>query len=136
MAEATYYFNAYTTPVWTNPDNLVDGDTGTFASTATKGTAQTLTGNTCPATDLGIITKVEFRLYAYGDGDDRIDITPVFTGGNGNAHQTTPVVSPGDWTAYVEVTNDPNHPDWSLWSHIQDLDCIIDSVSVGKGNTK
>ncbi|GAI72855.1 unnamed protein product, partial [marine sediment metagenome] len=31
MAEVTYYFNAYVTPVWTNPDSLVDGDTGTFA---------------------------------------------------------------------------------------------------------
>ncbi|GAI88706.1 unnamed protein product, partial [marine sediment metagenome] len=84
MAEVTYYFNARGDAVWTDPDNIVDGDIGTFASTAAKGTAQTLTGNTCPATDLGIITKVEFRLYAYGDGDDRIDITPVFTGGNGD----------------------------------------------------
>ncbi|GAJ09052.1 unnamed protein product, partial [marine sediment metagenome] len=79
--------------------------------------------------------KVELRLFGKGDGDDRIDITPVFAGGNGDAHQTVPVVDPGDWTTYVDITNDTNHPDWSLWSHIQDLDCIIDSVAVVKGNT-
>jgi len=44
-------------------------------------------------------------------------------------------VSPGDWTPYREVTNDPNHPDWSSWSHIQDLDCIINNVAVAKANT-
>ncbi len=135
MAEVTYYFNAYTTGVWTDPDNIVDGDIGTFGYTSAKKTAQTLTSNSCPATDLGGIVKVELRLFGKGDGNDRIDITPVFTGGNGNPHPTTPVVSPGDWTAYVDITKDPNHPDWSLWSHIQDLDCIINNVAVAKGNT-
>ncbi|GAJ00693.1 unnamed protein product, partial [marine sediment metagenome] len=134
MPDQTYYFNAYVTPVWTNPGNIVDGDIGTFGYTNAKKTAQLLTGNTCPGTDLGTITKVELRLFGKGDGDDRIDITPVFTGGNGDTHQTTPVVSPGGWVAYVDITTDTNHPDWSLWSHIQDLDCIISSVAVGKGN--
>ncbi|GAJ11231.1 unnamed protein product, partial [marine sediment metagenome] len=95
MAEVTYYFNAYTVGVWTDPDNIVDGDIGTFGYTNVKKTAQTLTGNSCPGTDLGPITKVELRLYGKGDGDDRIDITPVFAGGNGDTHQTTPVVDPG-----------------------------------------
>jgi len=134
MAEVTYYFNAYVTPVWVNPDNLVDGDIGTFAASEAKKTEQVLTGNNCPGTDLGTIVKVEIRVFAYGDGNDRIDITPIFTGGDGDAHETTPVVSPGDWTAYVDITYDTNHPDWSLWSHIQDLDCLIDNVAVSKAN--
>ncbi|MBA7636232.1 hypothetical protein ES703_43848 [subsurface metagenome] len=135
MAEFTYYFNARGDAVWSDPDNIVDNNLETFGYTNAKKTAQQLTGNSCPGDDLGAILKVELRLFGKGDGNDRIDITPVFPGGNGDAHPTTPVVSPGDWTAYVDITNDTNHPDWSLWSHIQTLDCIIDSVSVGKGNT-
>ena len=134
MPDVTYYFNAYTTPVWADPDYLVDGNPGTFAASGAKKTAQTLTGNNCPGTDLGTILKVELRVCAYGDGDDRLDITPIFTGGNGDTHPTVPAVPPPDWTAYVEITNDTNHPDWSLWSHIQDLDCIINNVAVAKGN--
>ncbi|MBA7599357.1 hypothetical protein ES703_06389 [subsurface metagenome] len=135
MAEQTYYFNAYVTPVWVNPNNLVDGNIGTFAASgAKKSTVQVLTGNTCPGDDLGIISKVELRVFAYGDGDDRIDITPVFTGGDGDVHETVPVVSPGDWTAYVDITSDTNHPDWSAWSQVQSLGCIIDNVAVAKAN--
>ncbi|GAI63833.1 unnamed protein product, partial [marine sediment metagenome] len=134
MPEVTYHFNAYTTPVWANPDNLVDGDTGTFAASAAKKSEQVLTGNNCPGTNLGTITKVELRVFAHGDGNDRIDITPVFDGGDGEVHETTPVVSPGAWTPYVNITWDTNSHDFALWSQVQDLDCIIDNVAVAKAN--
>ncbi len=134
MAEVTYHFNARGDAVWANPDNIVDNNLVTFGSTATDGAAQVLTGNSCPGTDLGTITKVELRLFGKGDGDDRIDITPIFSAGDGNMHPTTPVVLPGDWTPYVEITNDTNHPDWSLWSHIQVLDCKLGFTKVAKGN--
>ncbi len=110
MPDVTYYFNAYLTPVWTNPDNLIDGDIGTFANSAAEKTPQTLTGNNCPGTDLGTITKVELRAFAKGDGNDRLDITPVFTGGNGDTHQTVPVVDPGGWGTYQNITEDMNSP--------------------------
>ena len=135
MAEVTYYFNARGDAVWTDPDNIVDNNLETFGYTSTNGAAQLLNGNDCPATDLGTITKVELRLYGYGDGDDKIVITPIFTGGDGDPHDTVPVVAPGDWTPYVDITNDTNHPDWSLWSHIQDLDCKLAFAGVGKKNT-
>jgi len=135
MAEVIYYFNAITNPVWSDPDNIVDGDIETFGYAIVGGLTQILTGNTCPITDLGIITKVELRLFGKGDGDDRIDITPDFTLGNGDTHEITPVVSPGGWSAYIDITNDTNHPDWSSWAQIPVLDCIIDSVLVGEGNT-
>jgi len=135
MGEELYYFNARGDVVWTDPDNIVDNNLETFGYTATNGAAQVLTGNSCPGTDFGTITKVELRLFGYGDGDDRIDVTPVFAAGDGATHQTTPVVSPGGWGSYIDITNDTNHPDWSLWSHIQDLDCKIAFAKVGKGNT-
>ena len=136
MAEVTYYFNARGDAVWTNPDNIVDNNLETFGSTSTNGASQLLNGNDCPATDLGTTTKVEIRLYGYGDGDDRIDVTPVFAAGDGAAHQTTPDTGPpGTWGAYVNITNDPNAPDWSSWAHVQDLDCKLAFTKVGKGNT-
>ncbi|MBA7617107.1 hypothetical protein ES703_24418 [subsurface metagenome] len=135
MAEATYYFNAYSDGVWISPSLIVDGLLQSFGHTNVNGQAQLLNSNSCPADDLGTITKVELRLYGKGDGDDKIVITPVFTGGDGDPHDTVPVVAPGDWTPYVDITNDTNHPDWSLWSHIQDLDCKIAFSGVGKKNT-
>ncbi len=135
MAEITYSFNTRGDAVWTDPDNIVDSNLETFGYTNVNGQAQLLNGNTCPGTDLGTIVKVELRLYGKGDGNDRIDITPVFSAGDGNIHQTIPVVSPGGWSSYIDITSDTNHPDWSLWSHIQDLDCKLAFAKVAKGNT-
>ncbi|GAI21510.1 unnamed protein product, partial [marine sediment metagenome] len=135
MAEQTYYFNARGDVVWTDPDNIVDNNLTTWGYATANGDPQVLTGNTCPADDLGTITKVELRLFGKGDGDDKIVITPVFTGGDGDPHEVVPVVDPGDWTDYVDITGDTNHPDWSLWSHIQDLDCKLTPAKTGKANT-
>ncbi|MBA7704537.1 hypothetical protein ES703_113351 [subsurface metagenome] len=135
MAEVTYYFNARGDVVWTDPDNIVDNNLETFGYTNVNGQAQVLNGNSCLGTDLGKITKVELRLFGKGDGDDKIVITPVFSAGDGDPHDTVPVVSPGDWTPYVDITNDTNAPDWSLWSHIQTLDCKLTFGGVGKKNT-
>jgi len=121
--------------IWTDPDNIVDNNLETFGYTNVNGQAQALNGNDCPGTNLGIITKVELRQFAKGDGDDKIVITSLFTVGDGDPHDTVPVVSPGDWTPYVDITNDTNHPDWSLWSHIQTLDCKLAFAGVGKKNT-
>ena len=108
MPEVTYYFNARGDVVWTDPDNIVDNNLETFGYTSTNGSAQVINGNDCPGTDLGTITKVELRLYGKGDGDDKIVITPIFSAGDGDPHDTVPVVAPGDWTPYVDITNDPN----------------------------
>jgi len=132
--EVTYYFNARGDAIWTDPDNIIDNNLETFGYTNVNGQAQLLNGNNCPGTDLGTILKVELRLYGKGDGNDRIDITPVFAGGDGDTHETTPFMDPGGWTVYVDITNDTNHPDWSLWSHIQDLDCKIKYVKIFGGN--
>ena len=136
MAEATYYFNSYSAfgmIQGDTEDNIVDGDTGTYALCGGAGTA-TLDGNTCDGTDLGTITKVELRGYAYGDGDDKLDLIPEFDGTDtGDSHQETmPTVAA--WLAYCDITSDTNAPvSWS-WANVQNLDCEVENVAVAKGN--
>lgn len=108
MAEVTYYFNAKGTDVWSAAAYIIDNILTNYAYT-TSDVIQLVNGNNCPGTNLGTITKVELRVYAYGDGNDRIDLTPVFSGGDGDKHQTTPGVSAG-WGVYQDITEDTNSP--------------------------
>ena len=129
MAEITYYFDQPQTGAeWTDAPYMVDNNLTTFGYTSSNGAVHGFTENTCPGTDLGTITKVELRAYGYGDGNDRIDLRPF-----GNEYQVTMPSSPG-WGAYVDITNDINAPDWSLWAHIVNQNCDIIYQKVGKGN--
>lgn len=112
MTEVTYFFNAYDTVTekWTTtPQYMVDNILTNYASTTVNNQVQRLTGNTCSGTNLGTISKVELRAYAYDDGDDKLFIRPEFTGGTGNNHITVPGIS-GAWGNYQEVGVDKNSP--------------------------
>jgi len=109
VSEATYYFNSKSSDVWTDSAKMIDHVLTNYATTTSDGDTEVLDGNTCDGSDLGTISKVELSAYGYGDADDRIDLTPVFGGGDGDAHQTTPGVSAG-WVTYVNITNDTNAP--------------------------
>ena len=65
--EITYYFNSYSVgKAWdTGPENMVDNNTGVYASTDVDEQVQFLDDNTSDGTHLGAITKVEVRVYAY-----------------------------------------------------------------------
>jgi len=108
-SEVSYYFNSKSTTVWTDAAKMIDHILTNYATTSSDGDIEILDGNTCSGTDLGSITKVEIRAYGYGDGDDRIDLTPIFSGGDGDEHQTTPGVTAG-WGAFQDITSDMNHP--------------------------
>jgi len=140
MAEVTYYFNGHATGVvceqfWSlNVANFVDNNLETFESTSIDGCICELDENTCPGDNLGAITKVELRVYGYGDGDDRIDLTPVFAGIPGNEYQLT-MPSTAGWSAYADITSDPAlGVPWD-WSIVQGLDCKAEFDKVAKGNT-
>ncbi len=135
MPTATYYFNGHSASAWTDPNNFDDGNIATFASVSSDSDIHEFISNTCPGTDLGTILKVELRVHGKGDGSDQIELRPVFVGGDGDVHETVPVVDPGGWTAYVDITNDTNAPDWSAWSQVQALDCDANRDAVGKSNT-
>ena len=134
LKEGIYYFNAYTIGVWTNPDNMVDGYTGTYGTTSNDGDTQVLTGNTCDGTDLGTISTVEIRAYGYGDADDKLELTPVFTGGDGDLHSAAPGTSPV-WSAWYDITSDTNAPSPWTWSAVQSLDFKVIFTKAGKANT-
>lgn len=128
MAEtATYYFNSYDEggEEWaTNPENMVDGDTGNSSSTNDDADVELLLTNTCDGTNLGTISVVEVRCYCQisGGGPSRIDLVPVFGGSDdGDTHIIAPGFS-GAWSSYVDITDDTNAPeDWD-WDDVKDLD--------------
>lgn len=133
MAEATYYFDSYDAgETWaTSPGNMTDGDTGTFASASTNGDTQLLNGNSCPGTDLGTITAVEYRVYGYNSDTTRVDIqcTPIFSGGNG------PQTNVCDWTSaawsdYVDITSVSNAPNPWTWSAVDALDMRVNMARI------
>lgn len=149
MSEVTYYFDVID-PVYYvcggitlqtrwdgDHDYWIDGLLTTYAYTVDSGCTQSLQGNTCPGTDLGTISKVELRVYGYGDGGDRIDLHPFFGGidggTQGDEYQLT-MPSSADWSSYADITNDSNAPSPWTWADIEDLDCNCEYDPVGKGN--
>lgn len=132
-AICSYYFNSKSTSVWSEPEKMIDNILTNYAYTTSDST-EVLDGNSGPGTNLGTITKVEIRAYAYGDDNDRIDLTPVFSGGDGDEHQTTPGVSPGSWGIYQDITSDTNHPSPWTWTALQALDCKVEKDTVSKAN--
>lgn len=138
MAEVTYYFDTSASYFWeTNPEHMYDGSLTTFASANKKGDNQHLKHNTCLGIDLGAITKVELRVYGYGDGDDRIGLTPFEL--DTEYLVTMPVAE--DWSAYVNITNDPSAPSPWTWLDVKNLTLAhgyyqgVAFRSVGKANT-
>lgn len=132
MAEITYYYDSATVG-WDDPENLVDNDLGTYATQNQDGWAIIADGNTCPGTDLGTISKVELRVYAYGDENDQIDIRPRFDTSWGNYHDTIPGVNPA-WGSYIEITTDLNAPSPWAWADVQTVDVQLVFDKVSKGN--
>ena len=124
MATVTYYFNAYDEGglEWAySPELMVDGDTGTDAYD-NVGSHQLLTDNTCGGTDLGKITKVEIRLHGQIT-DDEVEVTPIFTGGDGDVHYSNSVIH--KWTNYMDITSDTNAPATWSWANVVSLDCDV-----------
>ena len=142
MSVVTYYFNAYDVGVeeWTNnPDRMVDNNTGLYASTSTDTQVQLLTGNTCPGTDLGTISKVEIRAYGIVDHPtSKVNFRPVFGGASdGNLHVSS-IHSSNAWSNYIDITADYNAPAAWAWSDVPNLDCdvIYDQFTTGGSVSK
>jgi len=137
VSEAVYYFNEWLTGYgWdTLPNNMVDGIETNYASTTVDDQYEYLENNDCPGTDLGTITKVELRTYAYGDGDDQIILRPVFGGTTSGANYPFAPSTSGGWCPYQDITNDGNAPSPWTWSQIVELENYVYFNKVGKGNT-
>ena len=120
MSTVTYYWTAKTGDGWeTTPECMYDNILTNYAETDNDGEYEDLITNNCPGTDLGVITKVELRVYGYGDGGDWIDLYPFNT-----SYKLVPGTSP-DWTAYADITDDDDAPAPWEWSDIQNLDVRV-----------
>jgi len=126
MATATYYFNhRSSTNAWQyDPNKMVDGDLGTFASTNLTSDIELCDENTCDGTDLGTITKVEARAYIKVTGilASTIQFIPYFGGASdGDTEVMSPVFAEA-WAGYYDITSDTNAPGSWAWTDVRDLD--------------
>ncbi len=130
---AKYYFNNLTSSsqenAWaTNPSYMVDGNTSTYASTTLDRDVEECTGNSCPGTDIGPISKVELRAYGYYATNQRdIILRPVFGGTvDGSDYHYDATTAPG-WSSWFDITDDNNAPESWSWSDVADLDCDVEA---------
>jgi hypothetical protein len=131
LSEVIYYFDSYDNnePWATSPGNMVDGSTSNYASTTTDGDIELCDGNNCSGSDIGTISKVELRVYAYSTGLIQADmfIRPVFDGstdGPNHPYQTPPTPV---WSPWFDITSDTNAPTSWTWTNVTNLDCDIES---------
>ncbi|MFO7677834.1 MAG: C25 family cysteine peptidase [Thermoplasmatota archaeon] len=136
----TYYFDSYDTKLdaWeTNPSNMVDGSTSTFASTDIRDDSEY-----CDSTSFGYggapsgtVSKVEIRAYGkYEEIGGSINIKPTFNGGNGDNHYFSLPGSAG-WSSWFDITDDTNAPEPWTWSDVESLDCSIIVCDIRQGDT-
>jgi hypothetical protein len=141
MSEVSYYYVRYDTSTWLDPENVVDGDTGTYGYTSTAGARISFTSSDCSGADLGTITKVEARIYGYGDGDDEIALGFDEGINPGTQYGFVPASSPG-WTGYIDVTNSEKVDGWT-WGKVKNLNSVMGGTirprlqfnKIAKGNT-
>jgi len=121
-----FYFDDYDAAnAWnSNPENMVDGDYGTFATeTLIDDKVQILTNNTVFGDGVGSIDTVEIRLFGIFAFSGKVDIQPVFTGGDGT--YITGLNPAGDYTSWYDITTDTNAPATWGWDDVSNMDCNI-----------
>ena len=134
MSEVPYYFNSKSTSVWSDSAYMIDDILTNYAYTEVDLATEILNGNNCPGTNLGTISKVEMRVYGIGDGDDHVDLIPVFGGiTDGAEYCTTPATGAG-WSLYVDITNDLEAPSPWTWADIVALDTKVKFYKIAKAN--
>ena len=147
-ATETFYFDTYDVGVneWaTNPVNMIDGNTGTNASTNVNGDRQGLMSSTASNTDydncIKKITKVEIRAYAWTSaGGSKVELIPIYIEGNGDEFDIR-TTTPG-WSQWFDVTSTdiahfgsmPNSPAVWTWHDLRELDVNVNAILSGGGS--
>jgi hypothetical protein len=132
-SQVTYQYTSYDEyETWeSNPENMVDGSTETYAATDTND-LQVCNGNTCPGSNLGTIQKVELRAHCYKEGETaNLTLQPMLEEHTGQNYTATPAGEPG-WTPWFDITTDLGHGSSGLftqwtWKEIDTLSCNVKS---------
>ena len=110
---------------------MVDGNTGTYASTPGFGAPieeyQTLDSNTASDYGAATITAVEIRAFGYtGTGANDLYLQPLFNDGAdpGDNHLTDLPTSSG-YCSYVDITSDTNAPGTWTWADVVALQMYV-----------
>lgn len=135
--QVIYYFNGYDpSHAWpvdqdgNGPGNMVDADEWTHSGdifAVPSDYTQLCNTNTCPGTELGVITKVEMegKIDVYGS-EGFLYLTPAFTGGNGTTRLFQNVYAPqGGLTGWFDITSDPHAPSTWSWVDVQNVDVWV-----------
>ena len=133
MAVATYYFDGYADNTnWGNAARMVDNNLANFA-TASIASILTLNSNTCVSALTGAIQTVELRVYGKaGAGNrtnNRTQLIPIFTKGNGDAHISQWTELTGSWSEWFNITYDTYAPVKWTWSDIIAFQCYCQSIN-------
>jgi hypothetical protein len=120
---------------WLDPDNVVDGDTGTYGRAFTVGAKLRLTENECRGRDLGTISKVELRTWHNINGFSELTLRP-FVGGSVGL-DILPVTQPeNQWTPWVDLTTMTNAPSPWTWTDIKDLEMEFENTVFSGGDVQ
>ena len=122
-----WYFDSYL-PIdaWENdPENMVDGNPGTFASTSTSGDTQYLNGNEYDEEYEYEITKVWIKVWGkYSGSETDILLTPIRDRVPGDTYRFTPDTSL-NYSEWFNITGDWPTQSWWTWEDIEDLECVV-----------
>jgi len=123
---ADYYFSSHSGSNWTNPDNLDDNNTTTFATCTGHGVEyiHTYDDNTCTSSNLGPITQVLIRTSGYiADGGGYCSVaeyglSPYYDGNDMGGFCTVSSTT-DDYTAWADITTATNAPETWTFSNIK-----------------
>jgi len=137
--QATYYFDSVDDEErWvTLPGYMVDGNSGTFASTTESEDVELCDDNSYSSGGSGVISKVELRARTYfssvgGEVDCRVYLRPVFGGSSDGDDHVIYCPSAAAWSSYYDITSDTNAPSSWTWTDIAGLDCDVEAY-IGAG---
>jgi hypothetical protein len=138
--DVVFYFNEYNDSTalvptgWLNPQNMVDGNTGTHAKAeaAARTFVQWNTGNNSTP-QVGNIERVKLRVFGRdgkGPNISAFNFYPIFGGTNqGNSHNLRSFFkTTQSWTPWIDITQDPQAPKVWTWADVQNLDSKVEAI--------
>jgi len=137
--QSTYYFDSYDDLSWhSNPGNMVDGSTSSYASTRETEEEEFCDDNSFDMggeAPSGTISKVEIRAYGYyGEIGGAINLRPSFSEKSGDYHFYN-LPSNGAWSSWYDITDDTNAPSSWSWIDVGNLDCSVIVAEIAEGDT-